>query len=254
MFDLVTERSERPLRDSRRGTAVVSVVAHVLLLAALLAGPLLYTTAHLPKVTHIAAFIVAATPPPPPPPPPAPGARAAEPRPEAMPAESASPDSAPVEAPSGVRPEPAVPPGLDGVEGGVEGGVPGGVVGGVVGGLMTAPPPPPPPPAAPAGPVRVGGQITVPALVRRVEPSYPPVAVAARVTGTVVLELVVSADGLVQDVTVLRSQGVLDRAAMAAVREWLYSPLVLNGIPTPFIVTVTMNFSLRAGKTPQVAG
>ncbi len=62
--------------------------------------------------------------------------------------------------------------------GGVEGGVPEGVLGGIVGGLPNDVPPPPPPPA-PRGPVRIGGQIEMPALVHRVEPVYPQMAVSA---------------------------------------------------------------------------
>lgn len=257
MFDLVTGRVDRPFMDSRPGSKFLSIVVHTVLLSAVLLIPLLYATEHLPAVKMMAAFVVTAPPPPPPPPPPpAPKAPAAESRSAAKPVESASPDAAPVEAPTEVRPEPAVPPGVEGVEGGVEGGVVGGVVGGIVGGLITpAPPPPPPPPAPkPTGPVRVGGQIETPSLVKRVDPKYPPLAVAAKLTGTVILEVVVNEEGRVSDVTVLRSQGLLDRAAIDAVKEWQYSPLVLNGVPTPFVLTVTLNFSLRSAPSPQNVG
>jgi protein TonB len=253
MFDLVTGRVDRPFRDSKPGSKFVSIVVHSALLSAVLLIPLLYATSQLPQVKTMAAFIVTAPPPPPPPPPPpAPKAPAAESHPDTpKPTTAVNPDAAPIEAPAEVRPEPAVPPGVQGVEGGVEGGVVGGVVGGIVGGLLPPPPPPPPPPAPkPTGPVRVGGQITTPALVKRVEPTYPPVAVAAKLTGTVILEVIVDEQGGVRDVTVLRSVGALDRAAIEAVKQWQYTPLVLNGIPTPFVVTVTLNFSLRTPKVP----
>jgi protein TonB len=135
--------------------------------------------------------------------------------------------------------------GEEGVPGGVEGGIPGGVIGGVLGGLLTEIPPPPPPPPAPRGPVRVGGQIEAPTLLQRVEPVYPPLAVRAHVTGTVILEAIVDHEGRVADVQVLRSaHRMLDDAAIDAVRQWRYSPLVLNGIRERFVLTVVLSFNL----------
>jgi protein TonB len=122
------------------------------------------------------------------------------------------------------------------------------VVGGVVGGLPEATPPPPPPPA-PRAPVRVGGRIQAPALVKRVEPFYPALAVSAHVEGVVILEALVDEQGRVVEMKVLRSAGaLLDDAAMTAVRQWRYSPLVLNGIHTRFLLTVTLSFNLEDPK------
>jgi protein TonB len=93
--------------------------------------------------------------------------------------------------------------------------------------------------------VRIGGQVQAPALVRRVEPLYPPMAVRANVTGTVILEAIVDAEGRVADVKVLRSgHRLLDDPAIAAVRQWRYSPLVLNGIRESFVLTVVLSFQL----------
>ena len=117
----------------------------------------------------------------------------------------------------------------------------GGVVGGIVGGMLTAPPPPPPP----AEPVRVGGNIQAPTKITDVPPSYPPVAQAARVSGVVILEAVIGPDGRVTDVQILRSVALLDEAAVEAVRQWVYTPTMLNGVPVPVIMTVTVNFQLR---------
>jgi protein TonB len=120
-----------------------------------------------------------------------------------------------------------------------------------VGGLLAAVPPPPAPPPPPVQTavrpalVRVGGQITAPALARRVEPVYPDIAVAAKLSGTVILEATVGLDGAVESVQVIRSIKLLDRAAIAAVEQWQYSPLVLNGLPTRFILTVTVSFHLK---------
>ena len=117
----------------------------------------------------------------------------------------------------------------------------GGVVGGIPGGVPEAPPPPPPPPA----PVRVGGNIQPPKKVKDVDPVYPPIAQSARVQGVVILEATIGPDGRVQDVKVLRSIPLLDAAAIDAVKQWVYTPTLLNGVPVPVIMTVTVNFTLR---------
>ena len=100
----------------------------------------------------------------------------------------------------------------------------GGVVGGIPGGVPEAPPPPPPPPA----PVRVGGAIQPPKKVRDQNPVYPPIAQSARVQGVVILEATIGPDGRVQDVRVLRSIPLLDAAAIEAVRQWQYTPTLLE--------------------------
>ena len=74
---------------------------------------------------------------------------------------------------------------------------------------------------------------------------YPQVAVSARMEGIVILEATIDAQGAVQNVTVLRSLPLLDRAAIEAVRQWRYEPTRLNGQAIPIIMTVTVNFSLR---------
>ena len=93
--------------------------------------------------------------------------------------------------------------------------------------------------------MRVGGQIQAPALVRKVDPIYPDVAVSARIRGVVILEANVDRDGHVIDVKVLRTASrLLDHAAITAVRQWQYRPLILNGSPEPFILTVVLTFNL----------
>ena len=72
-------------------------------------------------------------------------------------------------------------------------------------------------------------------------------ALAAKIEGLVILEALVNEDGMVDDVRVLRSGGVggvFDRAALAAVRQWQYSPLRLNGGREKFVLTVTLSFNL----------
>jgi protein TonB len=93
--------------------------------------------------------------------------------------------------------------------------------------------------------VRVGGEIQAPALVHRVEPIYPDLAVHAKIEGVVILEAVVDQEGRVEDARVLRSVRFLDSAALEAVRQWRYSPLLLNGKPSRFVVTVTVSFRIK---------
>jgi protein TonB len=63
--------------------------------------------------------------------------------------------------------------------------------------------------------------------------------------GRVILEAIVDEEGRVIEVKVLRSAGVFDKAALAAVRQWRYSPVLLNGNPVKFILTVVVSFSLQ---------
>jgi periplasmic protein TonB len=104
-----------------------------------------------------------------------------------------------------------------------------------------APPPPPPPPA----PMRVGGDIKEPKKTRNVNPVYPKIAQAAKVSGVVILEATISKEGEVRDVKVLRSIPMLDNAALEAVRQWRYTPPLLNNVPVDVIMTVTVNFTLN---------
>jgi TonB family protein len=94
-------------------------------------------------------------------------------------------------------------------------------------------------------PLRVGGEIKPPSRVKNVNAVYPPDALASRVQGVVILELIVDATGHVSDVAVLRSIPMLDEAALEAVKQWEYTPTLLNGAPVPVLMTVTVNFTLR---------
>ena len=242
MFELFSgDRLRTPRRSSV--PVLISTAAHGIVLAVLLAIPILYATTELPDVPDMLAFVVSAAPPPPPPPPPPAPAAPSKPK-VVKPVPTVSPEAAPVEPPREIVEEMHIDSeSEEGVPGGVEGGIPGGVVGGVVGGIIDLPPPPPPP-AAPQSPVRVGGELKAPALLERVEPEYPLIAVRARVQGVVILEAVVDRQGRVEELRVLRSIPLLDDAALAAVRQWRYSPLLLNGKPERFVLTVTVSFNL----------
>ena len=93
-------------------------------------------------------------------------------------------------------------------------------------------------------PVRVGGAVGAPTQTRKVAPIYPEVARTARVQGVVILELTINEQGRVTAPRILRSIPLLDQAAIDAVRQWEYTPTLLNGVPVPVIMTVTVAFTL----------
>jgi len=221
-------------------TLAVSLCLHLVLLVGVVLVPLL-SSETLPNPDALKAFFVRPleiAPPPPPPPPPSAAPAVVKAAPRIV--EEPRGFVAPIEIPNQVRPEEGLDLGSDaGVPGGVEGGVPGGVVGGVVGGLPTALPPPP----APV--VRIGGKLLPPRVVRRVEPVFPDLAIAARLSAIVVLEAQVDTRGYVKFVKVLSGHPLFDEPALEAVRQWRYQPLLLNGVPTGFILSVVINFNLR---------
>jgi TonB family protein len=96
-------------------------------------------------------------------------------------------------------------------------------------------------------PVRVGGNIKPPVKIRDARPVYPDVALNARVAGIVILEVNIGTDGVVTDARVLRGVPMLNDAALDAVKQWQYEQTLLNGVPVPVIMTVTVNFSLSDG-------
>jgi TonB family protein len=108
---------------------------------------------------------------------------------------------------------------------------------------LTVPAPQAPPRSG--GPVRIGGAIRPPLQTKKVDPVYPPIAQSARVSGVVILEIQVDEQGKVRDPRVLRSIPLLDQAALDAVSQWEYQPVLLNGAPVPVIMTVTVEFSLQ---------
>ena len=215
-------------------TVPLSIAAHVVVTALVIVLPL--ASADLLPVPDVVIAVTAPPPVPDPPPPPAAAGASATPR---GPASQVSP-VAPTDAPSSIGPETPMPPGVpvDGVIGGT------GLGESIGTGLVNIPTPPAPPPARAPEPVRPGGHVKYPTKVHHVAPVYPRIAQEARVDGLVILEAIIAADGRVQDVRVLRSKPLLDQAAVDAVRQWRFTPTLLNGIPVPVIMTVTVNFEL----------
>jgi periplasmic protein TonB len=152
-------------------------------------------------------------------------------------------NAAPIVAPIGIRHESGpeqdglIPADVVGMERGLGAGAGIGVVERAV--------PPPPPPAAPQAPVRLHDGRQTPRKIVHVNPIYPRVAQAARVEGVVILDAVIDAGGRVTSVRVLRSSPLLDQAAIDAVQQWTFTPTLLNGIPVPIMMTVTVQFKLQ---------
>src|SRR5262249_10957898 len=131
-----------------------------------------------------------------------------------------------------------------------------GVVGGVLGGVVVSPgetpqvfknvvpSPPSPPPQAPTQRVRVGGNVMAANLVSEVKAEYPPPAKEARIQGAVVLDAEISREGAIENLKVITGHPLLIPAAIEAVKQWRYKPVILNNEPVPVVTTITVNFAI----------
>jgi len=81
-------------------------------------------------------------------------------------------------------------------------------------------------------------------LERKVDPSYPLLARQMKVQGSVVLQALISKDGLIQDLRVLSGPGILANAAQEAVRQWRFKPYLLEGQPVETEANITVNFTI----------
>jgi TonB family protein len=92
------------------------------------------------------------------------------------------------------------------------------------------------------GPLRVGGDVKAPIVIRRVEPVIPDAARKARVAGIVIIEAVIDKEGRVANAKVLKPLPLgLDEAALEAVKQWTFRPGTLNGEPVDVIFNLTVN-------------
>jgi protein TonB len=82
-------------------------------------------------------------------------------------------------------------------------------------------------------------------LTKQVPPIYPPEARAARIQGVVLLQATIDKQGTVVGLQVLSGHPLLNQAALDAVQQWRYKPVLLNGQPIEVITTVTINFVLQ---------
>ena len=213
-----------------RYTVPLSLAAHTLAVAAIVVVPLVASDALPALRERLELSMVTPIVPPEPP-----RSRVIRPADVAV----SNPNAAPLEVPDRITEEPAwqgdpMATANDSV----------GIMDGIRDGVDTLTPPPPPPVDTPPAKVRVG-EVRQPVKIHDAAPLYPAIAQSARVQGIVIIQATVGVDGQVIDASVLRSVPLLDEAALAAVRQWRYTPTRLNGAPVAVVMTVTVNFTLR---------
>ena len=81
-------------------------------------------------------------------------------------------------------------------------------------------------------------------MIKKVTPTYPPLAKQARIQGTVRFNAVIGKDGTIQNLTVVSGHPLLVPAATDAVKQWVYKPTLLNGEPVEVITQIDVNFTL----------
>jgi protein TonB len=224
------------LGSQSRFTLPLSIAAHAAIAAVVVIAPLMATDMTPAPRSVVGVFTASAKLPDPPPPPAARAGAAKEPSPQIQ------ASVAPTDAPSSIVSEPETTGHIVGDPNGVVGGLPNGVVGGA-GFLPDVPAVPAPP--APSGPLPIGGRIKEPSKIRHVPPVYPVIAQQAHVEGKVIIEAIIGIDGRVKEARVVVSKPLLDEAALSAVRQWTFTPTLLNGVPVPVIMTVTVDFKIR---------
>jgi protein TonB len=227
MFSEVVHPSVR-VGTKRWYTVPLSVLTHSVALVGLVVAPLLAAGKLPTPYSAIRGWnrVLPATPAVPPEPP-----RLDQPVPS-IPEIALSVHAAPIEAPEGLKPEPS--PRLDRFADGLVPSQP------ILLNTTIIPAEPPRP-----GPVRVGGDIRRPEKIKHVDPLYPVIAKAARVSGMVIVEATIAADGSVRGAWVIRSVPMLDQAALDAVTQWRYTPTLLNDQPVEVVMSVNVTFAIQ---------
>jgi len=230
----------------RRGFATtVSFAFQCVVVGVLLIVPLMFTEA-LPT-QQLLTFLVAPPPPPPPPPP------AAAPIAKVVQTDRLNTGQlrTPTRIPRKVemiREEEAPPPATSGgVVGGIPGGVPGGQLGGVIGGIISSTSTSTIiPKLEPVKRVRISQGVTRGMVISKTEPKYPKIALAARVTGVVLLKAVISKEGEIRELEVVSGHPLLVPAAIEAVKQWRYRPYLLNGEPVEVETNISVTFQIAS--------
>ena len=226
-------------------SATFSFMLQCVFLGVLLLIPLLFTEA-LPK-GQLLTFLVAPPPPPPPPPPAAPTIHVVHETDMLNDGGLRTPTRIPKKIEI-IKEEEAPPPSpVGGVVGGVPGGIPGGQLGGVIGGIISSSSAlASVPKLAPVKRVRVSQGVTQGLLVHKVEPAYPKIALAARITGVVQLKAIIGKDGNIKQLDALDGPPLLIPSAIDAVKQWRFRPYLLNGEAVEVETSVTVTFQLSS--------
>jgi protein TonB len=246
MFEDSLLESGGRLKTKRGRTTTFAIILEIALIGVMVLMPLIFTEA-LPK-QQLMTFLVAPPPPPPPPPPAAAPVKIVhQVQTDIVNGALRTPTKIPQKIQM-IKEDEAPPPVMasSGVVGGVPGGIPGGQMGGVIGGIISSTPVAVPKVATPQR-VRVSQGVSAGLLVRRVNPTYPPLARQARIQGQVILRAVISKDGSIEGLTLVSGHPMLAPAAIDAVKQWKYKPYLLNGEPVEVDTEVLVNFTLSGG-------
>ena len=246
MFEDSLIESGGRLKTKRGQTSMVAFIIEGMIVGVLVLIPLIFTEA-LPK-QQLMTFLVAPPPPPPPPPPAAAPVKIVKViQTDIVNGQLRTPTKIPKKIEM-IKEDEAPPPVMAaaGVVGGVPGGVPGGSMSGVLGGIVNSTAVAVPKIATPQR-VRVSSGVSQGLLVRRVNPTYPPLARQARIQGVVILQAQISKDGSIENLQLISGHPMLAPAAIEAVKQWKYKPYLLNGEPVEVDTQVQVNFTLAGG-------
>jgi protein TonB len=246
MFEDSLIESGGRLKTKRGATSFIAFLFQIGIIIVMVLVPLIFTEA-LPKAQLIGYLMAPPPPPPPPPPAAAPVHVVKQIQTDIVNGQLRTPTKIPKKIEM-IKEDEAPPPVMSaaGVVGGVPGGVPGGQMGGVIGGIINSTPVAVPHIATPQR-VRVSTGVATGLLVRKVNPTYPPLARQARIAGTVVLQAEISKNGDIQNLHLISGHPMLAPAAIEAVKQWKYKPYLLNGEPVEVETTVQVNFTLSGG-------
>jgi protein TonB len=239
MFEDSLIESGGKLKDKRGRTTAFSFLVQFGIIGFMVLLPLLFTEA-LPNLQSAMALV--APPPPPPPPPPAEVHIVRKVQTDIVNGQLRTPTKIPKKVEM-IKEEEAPPPMTSGVVGGVPGGVPGGSMNGVMGSIIstnTAVP------TIKPQRIRVSSGVTQGLVIHRVEPNYPPIAKTARVSGTVILQAVISKEGTIENLHVVSVHPLLTQSALDASSSGATGP-ILNGDPVEVETTVEVHFTLAGG-------
>ena len=246
MFEDSLIESGGKLKTKRGWTSIVSFAIQIGIIGVMVLIPLIFTEA-LPK-QQLMTFLVAPPPPPPPPPPAAAPVKIVKViQTDIVHGQLRTPTKIPKKVEM-IKEDEAPPPVMasTGVVGGVPGGIPGGSMGGVIGSVLSSTPVAVPKIATPQR-VRVSSGVSQGLIIRRVQPTYPPLARQARIQGTVVLQAQISKEGNIENLQLISGHPMLAPAAIEAVKQWKYKPYLLNGEPVEVETQVQVNFTLAGG-------
>lgn len=245
--------SNKGLNAAKRLLALlISMALHALVILLIVVLPLVFFQ-WMPEITLL-TFLIAAPAPPLPPPPPSPEHKTPTQGKRANPKiHVESIDRIPDQLPIGIpvlwdEPQPVISSaGIEGFGLGILGS--GGLAdAGGIGSMLhsivpNVPPPPAPPPVR--KPLLIGGKVQEAKLIRKVVPVYPEYVRWARISGLVVLEVTIDEEGNVAGWKARQGHPLLVEAAVQAVKQWKYSPTLLNGEPVQVVSTVNINFILN---------